>query len=58
VTNLGKLAVYLATEGDFFLQPKETDAASELLRDVFGVDKLSVRMVFGVASLSLGMPVA
>ena len=53
-----KLEVFLATERDFFLQPKETDAASELLRDVFGVDKLSVLMVFGVASLSLGMPVA
>ena len=58
VSKLVKLAVYLATEGDFFSQPKETDAASELLRDVFGVNKLSVRMVFGVASLSLGMPVA
>jgi hypothetical protein len=33
------------------------DAASELLRDVFGKDKLSVRMVLGVASLPLGVPV-
>jgi enamine deaminase RidA (YjgF/YER057c/UK114 family) len=33
------------------------DAASELLRDVFGEDKLPVRMVLGVASLPLGVPV-
>lgn len=52
VTKLVKLAVFLAIEGDFFSQPKETDAALELLRDVFGVDELSVRVVFGVASLS------
>jgi enamine deaminase RidA (YjgF/YER057c/UK114 family) len=57
VTKVVKLAVYLATEGDFFAQPKVADAASELLRDVFGADKLPVRMVLGVASLPLGMPV-
>jgi enamine deaminase RidA (YjgF/YER057c/UK114 family) len=57
VTKVVKLAVYLATEGDFFAQPKVADAASELFRDVFGADKLSVRMVLGVASLPLGMPV-
>jgi enamine deaminase RidA (YjgF/YER057c/UK114 family) len=57
VTKVVKLAVYLATEGDFFAQPKVADAASELLRDVFGADKLPVRMVIGVASLPLGMPV-
>ena len=37
--------------------PKVADAASELLRDVFGEDKLSVRMVLGVAGLPLGVPV-
>ena len=57
VTKVVKLAVYLATEGDFFAQPKVADAASELLRDVFGADKLPVRVVLGVASLPLGMPV-
>ena len=57
VTKVVKLAVYLATEGDFFAQPKVADAASELLRDVFGSDKLPVRIVLGVASLPLGMPV-
>lgn len=46
----------LATSGDFFDQPKVADAASELFRDVFGVDK-PVRLVCGVASLPLGLPV-
>jgi len=58
VTRVVRLCVYLATYGDFFDQPKVADAASELLRDVFGDDKTSVRMVLGVASLPLGMPVA
>jgi enamine deaminase RidA (YjgF/YER057c/UK114 family) len=58
VTRVVRLCVYLATEGDFIDQPKVADAASELFRDVFGEGKTSVRMVLGVASLPLGMPVA
>jgi enamine deaminase RidA (YjgF/YER057c/UK114 family) len=58
VTHVVRLCVYLATHGDFFDQPRVADAASELFRDVFGEDKISVRMVLGVASLPLGMPVA
>ena len=57
VTRVVRLGVYLATEGDFFAQPNVADAASELFRDVFGADKSPVRLVFGVASLPLGMPV-
>lgn len=57
VTRVIRLGVYIATSGDFIHQPKVADAASELLRDVFGVDKTSVRMVMGVASLPLGVPV-
>jgi enamine deaminase RidA (YjgF/YER057c/UK114 family) len=57
VTRVVRLCVYLATDGDFFDQPKVADAASELFRDVFGEDKTSVRMVLGVASLPLGVPV-
>jgi enamine deaminase RidA (YjgF/YER057c/UK114 family) len=57
VTRVVRLGVYLATSGDFFDQPRVADAASELFRDVFGADKMSVRMVFGVTSLPLGMPV-
>jgi enamine deaminase RidA (YjgF/YER057c/UK114 family) len=58
VTRVVRLCVYLATHGDFFDHPRVADAASELFRDVFGEDKKSVRMVLGVGSLPLGMPVA
>jgi enamine deaminase RidA (YjgF/YER057c/UK114 family) len=57
VARVVKLTAYLATEAGFLAQPKVADGASELLRDVFGEDKLSVRMVLGVASLPLGVPV-
>ena len=57
VTRVVSVKVYLATDGDFYNQPIVADAASELLRDVFGEDKMSVRSVFGVASLPLGAPV-
>jgi enamine deaminase RidA (YjgF/YER057c/UK114 family) len=57
VSKVVKLTVYLAAEEDFPALPKVADGASELLRDVFGKDKLPVRMVLGVASLPLGVPV-
>jgi len=57
VTRVVSVKVYLATHGDFYNQPIVADAASELLRDVFGEDKMSVRSVIGVASLPLGTPV-
>jgi enamine deaminase RidA (YjgF/YER057c/UK114 family) len=56
VTRVVRLSVYLATAGDFFDQPRVADGASELLRDVFGAERMSVRSVIGVASLPLGMP--
>jgi enamine deaminase RidA (YjgF/YER057c/UK114 family) len=57
VTKVVRVGVYLATSGDFYNQPIVADAASELLRDVFGKGKMSVRSVVGVASLPLGVPV-
>jgi len=57
VRKVVRVGVYLATSGDFFNQPIVADAASELLRDVFGEGKTSVRSVVGVASLPLGTPV-
>lgn len=57
VTRVVRLGVYIATYGDFFDQPKVADGASELFRDIFGEDRMSVRIVLGVASLPLGMPV-
>jgi hypothetical protein len=58
VTRVIRLCVYLATDGDFVDQPKVADVASELFRDVLGEDKASVRMMLGVSSLPLGIPVA
>jgi enamine deaminase RidA (YjgF/YER057c/UK114 family) len=57
VSKVVRVGVYLATSGDFYNQPIVADAASEFLRDVFGEGKTSVRSVFGVASLPLGVPV-
>jgi enamine deaminase RidA (YjgF/YER057c/UK114 family) len=57
VTRIVRLGVFIATSGDFFDQPKIADAASDLFRDVFGIEKAAVRLVIGVASLPLGMPI-
>ena len=58
VTRVIGVRVYLAISGDADVnQPIVADAASELLRDVFGEDKISVRSVIGVTSLPLGLPV-
>src|SRR6516165_11877479 len=53
-----RLGVYIAATPEFTEHPKVADAASELLRDVFGERTVSSRLVFGVASLPLGSPVA
>jgi enamine deaminase RidA (YjgF/YER057c/UK114 family) len=57
VTRVIRLGVIIATSGDFFDQPRVADAVSDLFRDVFGIEKTSVRLVIGVASLPLGMPI-
>ena len=57
ITRVVRLGVMLATAGDATDLPKVADGASELLRDVFGADRMSVRLVYGVASLPLGLPV-
>ena len=57
ITGVAKLGVYIATEGDFRDHPKVADGASELLVKVFGTGMLSGRIVLGVASLPLGLPV-
>jgi enamine deaminase RidA (YjgF/YER057c/UK114 family) len=57
ITGVAKLGVYIATEGDFHDHPKVADGASELLVKVFGAGMLSSRIVLGVASLPLGMPI-
>ena len=57
VSRVVRLGVYLATAGEPVNMPKVADGASELLRDVFGEEKMSARLVIGVASLPLGVPV-
>jgi enamine deaminase RidA (YjgF/YER057c/UK114 family) len=57
VTRVVRLGVFMATSGDFFDQPRVADAVSDLFRDIFGSDKTGVRLVIGVASLPLGMPI-
>jgi enamine deaminase RidA (YjgF/YER057c/UK114 family) len=57
VTRVIRLGVFIATHGDFFDQPKIADAVSDLFRDIFGAGKLPVRLVIGVASLPLSLPI-
>ena len=57
VTRVVRLGVSVATSGDVRDQPKVADAAAEALQDVFGKDKNPCRLVYGVASLPLGVSV-
>jgi len=57
VTRIVRLGVSIATSGDVRDQPTVADGASLLLQQVFGEPKNPCRMVYGVASLPLGVPV-
>jgi enamine deaminase RidA (YjgF/YER057c/UK114 family) len=57
VKRIVRLGVLIATSGDVRDQPAIADGASELLQDVFGREKNPSRLVYGVASLPLGVPV-
>ncbi len=57
VVRIVRLGVSIATSGDLREHPKIADGASNLLQDVFGKDKNPSRLIFGVASLPLGVPV-
>ena len=57
VTRVVRLGVFIATSAEFFEQLKVADAVSDLFRDVFGIAQTSVRVVIGVASLPLGVPI-
>jgi enamine deaminase RidA (YjgF/YER057c/UK114 family) len=57
VRRVVRLGVFMATHGDFNDQPAVADGASDLFRDVFGAENLAVRLVIGVASLPLGVPI-
>jgi enamine deaminase RidA (YjgF/YER057c/UK114 family) len=55
VTRVVRLGVALVTTSEFRDHPKVADAASELLVQVFGADKVSTRLVYGMASLPVGV---
>jgi enamine deaminase RidA (YjgF/YER057c/UK114 family) len=54
VTRVIRLGVSLVTTPEFRQHPQVADAASELYVSIFGADKTSTRLVFGMASLPVG----
>ena len=54
VTRVVRLGISLVTTPEFREHAQVADAASELLVNVFGAEKTSTRLVFGMASLPLG----
>ena len=55
VRRVVRLGISLVTTPEFREHPKVADAASELMVDIFGADKTSTRLVYGVASLPVGV---
>jgi enamine deaminase RidA (YjgF/YER057c/UK114 family) len=55
VKRVVRLGISLVTSPEFREHPKVADAASELLVGVFGAEKTSTRLVFGMASLPVGV---
>jgi enamine deaminase RidA (YjgF/YER057c/UK114 family) len=57
VKRIVRLGVMVATTGEFRDHPKVADGASELLQEVLGAQRNPSRLVYGVASLPLGVPI-
>jgi enamine deaminase RidA (YjgF/YER057c/UK114 family) len=57
ITRVVRLGIFIATSGDLVDHPRIADAVSDLYRDIFGIEKTSVRVIIGVASLPLGVPI-
>ena len=55
VKRVVRLGVSLATTPEFRDHPTVADAASDLFVSIFGADKTSTRLVYGMASLPLGV---
>ena len=55
VTRVVRLGISLVTTPEVREHPKVADAASELFVSVFGPDKTSTRLVFGMGSLPVGV---
>ena len=57
VSRIVRLGVFMATSGDFLDHVRVADAVSDLFHGVFGQEKASPRLVIGVSSLPLGLPI-
>ena len=57
IKSVVRLGVFIATVGNVKDHPLIADGASELLENIFGKEKNPCRVVLGVASLPLGVPV-
>ena len=55
VKRVVRLGVSLVTTAEFRDHPKVADAASDLFVSIFGADKTSTRVVYGMASLPAGV---
>jgi len=55
VRQVVRLGISLVTTQDFREHPKVADAASEVFGSIFGPEKISTRLVLGMATLPLGM---
>ena len=55
VKRVVRLGVSLVTTAEFRDHPKVADAASDLFVSIFGADKTSTRVVYGMASLPVGV---
>ena len=57
IKRIVRLGVMVASSGEFRDHPKVADGASRLLEEVFGAERNPSRLVSGVASLPLGVPI-
>ncbi|MDR9762885.1 RidA family protein [Rhizobium redzepovicii] len=57
IRTIAKLGVYIATTSNFREHPEVADGASELLSRIFGETRVPPRIVLGVSSVPLGMPI-
>lgn len=57
IKRIAKLGVYIAAPEDFRDHPKVADGASDLLMELFGQALVPPRVVLGVSSIPLGMPI-
>lgn len=57
VDRCSRLTVYVRADAAFTQHPQVANGASDLLRDLFGDDRLPARSALGVHTLPMGIPV-